>query len=101
MNGQQSTCDHHLPLPVLRAEPKHVHWRPTQSAKRFARRPHVIAWTCACWPIVYEKLMVGGSYLIRHTNQSDGSGAVPLESPPTRHEEADTLWRKILSGAAT
>ncbi|WP_157518744.1 hypothetical protein [Herbidospora mongoliensis] len=77
-----------------------MHWQPAQSAERFARRPHVIAWTCECWPIVYEKLMTGGSYLIRRTDQNDRVSAVPLESSPTSRKEADVLWRRLMSGTA-
>ncbi|TKK90360.1 hypothetical protein FDA94_04965 [Herbidospora galbida] len=100
MNGQPSACDHHSPPPAFCVEPEQVHWRPAQSAERFARKPHVIAWTCDCQPIVYEQLMAGGSYLIRRTDQSDHLNVVQLETAPTDRKEADALWRRIMSGTA-
>ncbi|MEV0589425.1 hypothetical protein [Nonomuraea sp. NPDC050310] len=102
----KSTCTNRNCPPVGEPPPDHeqVPWAPATSQDRFERAPHVLAWSCDCQPVTYEKVTAGGLFWVRRTDQldpADPSSRVIVESPSTGlEEEVSALWKRLIEGTA-
>ncbi|MEV1173928.1 hypothetical protein [Nonomuraea sp. NPDC049784] len=89
-------CPPHEPLSP---DAEQVTWQNAEPA-RFARDPRVLDWTCECRLIIYEKTTCAGVYWIRRTDRTNPHHLVISETCPGGIEEINSLWEKIVSGAA-